>query len=95
MNVAEDRFQVRTLLGVNIVVEAGAGTGKTTLLIDRLCFVLLAQGVPAARLVALTFTEKAAAEIKTRLIFKLQAVLQAARNPELCDDTLNTLLTHF
>lgn len=92
--LTEDRFRVRTRLGVNMVVEAGAGTGKTTLLIDRLCFALLAQGVPAPRLVALTFTEKAAAEIKTRLIFKLQSVLRAAREnaPE---PTLQTLLEHF
>ena len=69
MSLQEDRFRVRTRLNVNMVVEAGAGTGKTTLLIDRLCFALLAQGVAAPRLVALTFTEKAAAEIKTRLIF--------------------------
>ena len=82
MNLTEDRQRVRTLLGVNMVVEAGAGTGKTTLLIDRLCLALLAQGILAPRLVALTFTEKAAAEIKTRLIFKLQAVLRAAREGE-------------
>ena len=75
----EDRQRVRTLLNVNMVVEAGAGTGKTTLLIDRLCFALLAQGILAPRLVALTFTEKAAAEIKTRLIFKLQEVLRKLR----------------
>ena len=78
----EDRFRARTLLGVNMVVEAGAGTGKTTSLIDRICFALLAQGIPATRLVALTFTEKAGAEIKTRLIAKLQAVLRALREAQ-------------
>ena len=30
--LTEDRFGVRTQLGVNMVVEAGAGTGKTTFL---------------------------------------------------------------
>ena len=92
--LTEDRFRVRTQLGVNMVVEAGAGTGKTTLLIDRLCFALLAQGIPAPRMVALTFTEKAGAEIKTRLIVKLQAVLRALRNGEK-EDTLQVLLEHF
>ena len=94
MSLQEDRFRVRTRLNVNMVVEAGAGTGKTTLLIDRLCFALLAQGVAAPRLVALTFTEKAAAEIKTRLIFKLQAVLRAAREGEQ-ESTLQVLREHF
>ncbi len=92
--LTEDRFRVRTHLNVNMVVEAGAGTGKTTLLIDRLCFALLAQGIPAPRMVALTFTEKAGAEIKTRLIAKLQAVLHALRN-EQPEDTLQVLLEHF
>lgn len=92
--LTEDRARVRTLLGVNMVVEAGAGTGKTTLLIDRLCFALLAQGVPASGLVALTFTEKAAAEIKTRLVFKLQSLLRAIREGG-TDDTLSVLKNHF
>ena len=95
MNVlTEDRFRVRTHLGVNMVVEAGAGTGKTTLLIDRLCFALLAQGIPAPRMVALTFTEKAGAEIKTRLIAKLQAVVRAL-HLEQTESTLQVLLEHF
>ena len=79
MIATEDRARVRTHLEINFVVEAGAGTGKTTLLIERLCFALLAQNITAPRLVALTFTEKAAAEITTRLIFQLQAVLQTVR----------------
>lgn len=94
MSITEDRFRVRTLLGTNMVVEAGAGTGKTTLLIDRLCFALLAQGILAPRLVALTFTEKAAAEIKMRLMLKLQHLLSALRNGGE-DSTLSTLQTHF
>ena len=95
MNLQEDRFRVRTQLGVNMVVEAGAGTGKTTLLIDRLCFALLAQAIAATRLVALTFTEKAAAEIKTRLMLKLQTVLRGARGEPTTDETLDTLLNYF
>ena len=78
-NRREDRDKVQTVLNVNMVVEAGAGTGKTTLLITRLCLAVLALGVPVEKLVALTFTEKAAAEIKTRLITALHEVLSAAR----------------
>lgn len=94
MTVQEDRQSVRTQLGVNLVVEAGAGTGKTTLLIERLCLALLAQGIRAPRLVALTFTEKAAAEIKTRLIFQLQSVLRAARE-DTAQPLLQLLREHF
>ena len=62
--ISEDRTKVQTLLGINMVVEAGAGTGKTTLLIDRLCLALVAQNIPAPRLVALTFTEKPPRKLK-------------------------------
>lgn len=72
----EDRLRALTLTGVNLVIEAGAGTGKTTLLIDRLCLCVLVQNIPVEKLVALTFTDKAAAEIKTRFIFKLQQLIE-------------------
>lgn len=68
MTLLEDRLKVQTLLGVNMVVEAGAGTGKTTLLIDRLCLAVLAQGTAVEKLVALTFTEKPPPKLK-RVLF--------------------------
>ena len=89
----EDREQALTLTGINLVVEAGAGTGKTTLLIDRLCLCVLAQNIPVEKIVALTFTEKAAAEIKTRFIFKLQqlmALLQEEKNAPVDPQTYQT-----
>ena len=92
--IQEDRRTLQTSLGVNVVVEAGAGTGKTTLLIDRLCMCVLAHDTPVEKLVALTFTEKAAAEIKTRFIFKLQQILQALRNATQ-DRTLDLLRSYF
>jgi ATP-dependent helicase/nuclease subunit A len=74
------RTDARRRLDKNIVVEAGAGTGKTTLLTDRILFLLLAggpdgRGVPLPRVVALTFTEKAAGEIKLRLADRLHDLL--------------------
>ncbi len=75
------REVARKRLDVNIVVEAGAGTGKTTLLTDRLLFLLLAggaeqKGLSITRIVALTFTEKAAGEIKVRLAERLNDLLR-------------------
>ena len=90
----EDRLQIQTDLSSNLVIEAGAGTGKTTALIDRLCTSVLVQQIPVEKLVALTFTEKAAAEIKTRFIFKLQQLLQAI-NTHSQDRTLDLLHEHF
>lgn len=48
------------------LVVAGAGTGKTRVIIERL-HRLLETGTPPERLLALTFTEKAAAEMVDRL----------------------------
>jgi len=63
----------------NILVLAGAGTGKTTLLIDRLLLLLLGREIPVEKIVALTFTKKAAEEMRIRLEEKLRAVV---KNPE-------------
>lgn len=48
------------------LVEAGAGTGKTTLLIDRICGLLETDAL-AEEIVAVTFTVKAAGELKDKL----------------------------
>src|ERR1700741_1540766 len=78
MNEAPDREhrdRARFRLDANVVVEAGAGTGKTTLLTDRILFLVLGWDRPAPvkidRVVALTFTDKAAGEIKLRLSDRL------------------------
>lgn len=64
--------------GHNIVVTAGAGTGKTSLLIERVLHLVLEFDIPLARLAAITFTDKAAAEMRERLDMALEAVLGGA-----------------
>ena len=66
----------------NIIVEAGAGTGKTTLLADRLCYLILGKGIKIDEIVALTFTDKAAAEIKLRLLETMRNILADLNLPE-------------
>jgi|GEM_PF-3976074 len=50
-----------------IAVEAGAGAGKTAVLSSRV-LLLLEQGVELKRIVAITFTRKAAAEMSGRVL---------------------------
>ncbi|MFT3775327.1 MAG: UvrD-helicase domain-containing protein [Minicystis sp.] len=63
-------------LSATLVVEAAAGTGKTTMLVARIIAVLRAGLAELDRIVAVTFTEKAAGEMKLRL----RAGLEKARN---------------
>ncbi len=56
-------------------VDAGAGTGKTTLLVSRLISLLVEKEVSLGKIAAITFTEKAAAELVDRLRQKLEKEL--------------------
>jgi ATP-dependent helicase/nuclease subunit A len=51
----------------NVVVTAGAGTGKTYLLVEKILHKIREEKVPVERILALTFTEKAANEMRQRL----------------------------
>ncbi len=51
----------------NLAVMAGAGTGKTTLLVDKIVRKVVEEEVPIDRILALTFTEKAANELRERV----------------------------
>jgi ATP-dependent helicase/nuclease subunit A len=73
----EARQQIRTQLDDTLVVEAAAGTGKTTELVRRVMALLLQGKTTLARLVAVTFTEKAAGEMKLRL----RTEIERARGP--------------
>ena len=66
------RQRVRTDLDTNLCVEAGAGTGKTTLLVDRIFNLIVTGRAEIEQIVAVTFTEKAAAELKLRIREKLE-----------------------
>lgn len=64
---AEARRKIREELSETLIVEAAAGTGKTTALVGRVIAVLRAGATSLDRIAAVTFTEKAAGEMKLRL----------------------------
>jgi ATP-dependent exoDNAse (exonuclease V) beta subunit len=69
---AEARRAIADDLDVTLVVEAAAGTGKTTELVNRILRVLATGRARIDEIVAVTFTEKAAGELKLRLRERLE-----------------------
>ncbi len=61
-----DRTLIEQELEANIFVEAGAGSGKTHELVERICAMVDA-GVELKSVAAITFTEKAAGELRERV----------------------------
>ena len=64
-------------LGRTLFVEAGAGAGKTRELVGRVVS-LVASGVPVTAIAAITFTDKAAAELRDRVRSELEQVVGVA-----------------
>jgi ATP-dependent helicase/nuclease subunit A len=57
----------------NVALEASAGTGKTRVLVDRYVRLVTDAQVPPANILAITFTRKAAAEMRQRVLETLEA----------------------
>src|SRR5271169_2467482 len=57
----------------DVCVVAGPGSGKTRVLIERFAWLVEFHNIDPTRILAITFTEKAATEIKERLIERFVA----------------------
>jgi ATP-dependent helicase/nuclease subunit A len=76
------RRLIRQALDQTLVVEAAAGTGKTTELVNRIVRVLAEGRANVREIVAVTFTEKAAGELKLRLRQQLETERRDTTSPE-------------
>ena len=80
-----ERVSATTVFSKNIVVSAGAGTGKTSLLIERVLNLVGSGTCELERLAAITFTEKAAAELRFHVakgLEQLRATAAGERDPD-------------
>ncbi|MEX2658973.1 MAG: UvrD-helicase domain-containing protein [Acidimicrobiales bacterium] len=68
-----DRLRIeQTGLHETLFVEAGAGTGKTHELVERILHLVVDAGIPLSAIAAITFTEAAAAELRDRVRERLE-----------------------
>jgi ATP-dependent exoDNAse (exonuclease V) beta subunit len=67
MRLTEEQLQAVERRDGPLLVRAGAGTGKTTVLVERFVRAVAEDDVPVDAMLAITFTDKAAAEMRTRV----------------------------
>ena len=83
MTARENRALIVSELDQSMVVEAAAGTGKTTEMVGRIIALIQNRRATIREIVAVTFSEKAAGELKLRLREDLErARARAAENSE-------------
>ena len=70
--VPENRELITRELDKTLIVEAAAGTGKTTELVGRIVALIAQRRAAIGQIVAVTFSEKAAGELKLRLREELE-----------------------
>ncbi len=68
----------------DLLLDASAGSGKTSVLVERFVRAVVEDGVDVAAILTITFTEKAAAELRERIRGRLRelGLIEAARATE-------------
>jgi ATP-dependent helicase/nuclease subunit A len=89
--LTDDQRRAVETEGVDLCVVAGAGTGKTRVLTERIVHRVVDRGVDLRRILAITFTEKAAAEMKSRLAETLERAGRASAREEVEAAAISTI----
>src|SRR5438270_12109998 len=77
----EQEFAAHTL-DRHLSVTAGPGAGKTTVLVERYLHILRTQNVTVDNIVAITFTNRAANEMRERVRREIDGLLRASSGDE-------------
>ncbi len=88
------RDRIANDLGSTLFVEAGAGSGKTWALVGRVLALVTSGRAELASIAAVTFTDKAAAELRDRIRRGLEREIQREGDPEVglrCQTALGQL----
>ena len=79
---APARARIKGELDTTLFVEAAAGTGKTTELVGRIAALLRSDRARIENIAAITFTERAAGDLRLRIRQVLEATLAKGSAPE-------------
>src|SRR5829696_6743799 len=81
----ESRLRIHEDLLANILVEAGAGSGKTQMLAERMAAGVASGVYQVEQMAAVTFTRKAASELRGRFHIALERLLQPGPKAQALD----------
>lgn len=82
MKMDERQYEAVHAIGTDILVSASAGAGKTRVLVERLIKRCIEDRVGMNEILAVTFTEAAASEMKNRVAKGLQDKANEVKDPE-------------
>ena len=94
MKWTKEQLEAITSCGTNIIVSAGAGSGKTAVLTERV-YQKLQSGINITDLLVLTFTNAAAAEMKERIRKTINKNEQLYEEANLLDSAFITTFDAF
>jgi len=89
---AGQRAAILAPASAGVRILAGPGTGKTTCIVTRMLKLVLCDGVPASGILAMTFTRKAAEEMRSRVLGDGFAIIDAAREDRANSPAMRTAL---
>ncbi len=78
MRLTPSQVKAVETLDMTVSVSAGAGSGKTEVLVQRFCGIVRDGRATVDEILAVTYTEKAAKEMKQRIVRELTALSQEA-----------------
>jgi ATP-dependent helicase/nuclease subunit A len=78
----EDQARAIEARDCNLLVAAAAGSGKTAVLVERIIGLLVRDGIDIDRLLVVTFTQAAAAEMRERISRALMEALNGEPGQE-------------
>jgi len=85
-NLNPQQAEAVTHLGSPMLIIAGAGSGKTRVITHRIAYLTLEIGIPLWQILAVTFTNKAAAEMRNRVC----RILGRPNDPSLAISTFHS-----